>query len=291
MSARMHLQKLKQKFYYQVIFFYIRISAPFRLRPRKLLRFETDIVGHCNLKCRGCNHFSPLVKEEFVSLDVFERDFARLSELAGRKNENIDLMGGEPLMHPEIVKITEIARKYFDGPINIVTNGLLLIKMTEEFWKSCQKYNIKIIVTSYPIQLDRKLIRKTAKKYSVKIKIRLQVMGVHTWCRLPKDLQGRQDINKNIKLCLVANFCIYLKDGKLSTCCLPLVADRFNNFFEEKLKTDKNDYIDIYAVKNIDEIFNFLCKPIPFCRYCKLQEWEVGVEWGPSKNELSEWVD
>jgi organic radical activating enzyme len=291
MTPELPLQKFKQALFKKIIFFYIRISAPVRLRPRKLLRFETDIAGHCNLNCKCCNHFSPLVDEEFVALDVFERDFARLSELAGRKNENIDLMGGEPLLHPDIIKIIEIARKYFDGQINIVTNGLLLTKMSEEFWQACRENNIKIVVTSYPIKLDRKLIKKTAKQYSVKIKIRLQAMGVHTWCRLPKDMHGRQNIHENIKLCLVANFCIFLKDGKLSTCCLPLVIKYFNNFFGEKMEATESDFIDIYNVKSIDEIFNFLCKPIPFCRYCKLREWEVGIEWGISKKEISEWID
>jgi len=278
-------------FYKQVLFFYIRMSAPFRLKPRKKLRFETDIASHCNLNCKCCNHFSPLVESEFANPDELEKDFARLSELAGRKNENIDLMGGEPLLHPKIIKIMEIARKYFDGPVNIVTNGLLLPKMKEEFWQSCGKNNIRIIVTSYPIKLDRVSIKNTAKKYSVKLKIRLQMANVHTWCMLPKDIRGEQDIIDNIKLCLVANFCIFLKNGKLSTCCLPLVAERFNNFFNEKFEVADNDYIDIYSAKNIEEIYRFLSKPMPFCRYCKIREWKVGIEWGISKKDIHEWID
>ncbi len=285
------LQKIKMEFYKQVLFFYIRISAPFRLRPLKKLRFETDLTGHCNLNCKCCNHFSPLIDKEFVDPDSLEKDFARLSELTGRNNENIDLMGGEPLLHPEIIKIMEIARKYFDGPINIVTNGILLPKMKEDFWQSCKKNNIRITVTSYPIKLDRVLIKKTAKLNSVKLKMRMQMMNIHTWCRLPKDINGGQDIQDNFKLCLVANFCVFLKDGRLSTCCLPLVADRFNNFFDVKFKIEDNDFIDIYTAKDKSEIYNFLCKPIPFCRFCKIREWNVGIEWGVSKKEIHEWID
>ena len=89
----------------------------------------------------------------------------------------------------------------------------------------------------------------------------------------------------------MANFCIFLKDGKLSTCCLPLVADRFNNYFKQKFETSENDFIDIYKAQNIAEIFDFLRKPMPFCRYCNLRAWEVGIEWGVSKKEISEWLD
>jgi hypothetical protein len=47
---------------------------------------------------------------------------------------------------------------------------------------------------------------------------------------------------------------------------------------------------DIYGVKDIGEILDFLCKPIPFCRYCKIKAWEVGVEWSVSKKRLTEWI-
>lgn len=267
------------------------MTAIKRLRPRKTLRFETDIVSHCNLNCKYCNHFSPLCEETFVDVTSLEKDFARLSELAKRRIENLDLMGGEPLLHPEIASIAALARKYFDGPINIVTNGILLLRMDKTFLTACKTNNIRITVTSYPIKLNKPKIKRVAKTYGVKIKIRSQLADKHTWCRLPKDMDGRQDINKNIRNCLVSNFCIFLKDGKLSPCCLPLVIERFNKYFGKNIEVSNEDFIDIYAVKDISEIFNFLCKPMPFCRYCKLSDWEIGVEWGVSKKEISEWFD
>ena len=284
-------QKIKQAVYKKIIFFYIRLSSPMRLKKRKTLRFETDITGHCNLNCKGCNHFSPLGSEYFVNPDEFERDLKRLSQLSGRKNENIDLMGGEPLLHPEISRIAAITRRYFDGPVNIITNGILLPEMNENFWQTCSKNKIKIIVTSYPVKLDKKLIRQNAKKYSVRLSMRKQIMNSHTWCKLPKDIQGAQDKNKNFKLCLVANFCISLKNGKMSACCLPLIAERFNNYFDKNFIVSDNDYIDIYKAVSIDEIYDFLNKPMPFCRYCKLLDWEVGIKWEVSRYEISEWLD
>jgi hypothetical protein len=116
-------------------------------------------------------------------------------------------------------------------------------------------------------------------------------MNQHTWCRLPKDMNGCQNITDNINLCLVANFCIFLKDGKLSTCCLPLLIDRFNNYFGKNINVSEDDFIDIYKAESIGEIYRFLSKPMPFCRYCKIRAWEVGIEWGVSKKEISEWFD
>ena len=284
------LSELKQTLYKKIFLFYVRVTAAHRLKPKKRLRFETDVVGHCNLNCKCCYHFSPLVKEDFVNLENFEKDFSRLSDLAGRNNDNIDIMGGEPLLHPQIIKLIEIARKYFDGPVNIVTNGILLEKMAGDFWEACRKNNIKIIVTAYPVKLNYKLIKKIAKTNNVKIKFRLQFSNKHTWCRLPRDLNGNQNITENIKYCVVANFCIFLKDGKLSTCCLPLLAGRFNDYFNTSMNVSPGDFIDIYKANNIKEIYEFLSKPIPFCRFCRVKDWEIGIEWGTSKKEISEWV-
>jgi organic radical activating enzyme len=258
------------------------------------------VTAHCNLNCKSCHHFSPVADQYFVKKETFEKDFARLSELAGRNNQNIDIMGGEPLLHPEISTLAEIARKYFDGPINIVTNGLLLEKMNEIFWETCGKNNIHIIVTSYPVKLNVKRIKEIAKKNSVALKIRTRLMNKHAWCKLPFDLNGRQNITENRKLCLTANTCIFLKDGRLSTCCQPLIAGRFNNYFSKDCEAGQNtgpameatddDSIDIYKAKDIVEIYEFLSKPIPFCRYCRIKSWEIGIEWGISKKEITEWI-
>ncbi|MCL1993242.1 MAG: radical SAM protein, partial [Spirochaetes bacterium] len=285
------LARFKQFFFKKVFFLYLKMTAKNRLKPRKRLRFETDIVGHCNLNCNCCAHFSPLVKEYFVKPETFEKDFARLSQLAGRDNENIDIMGGEPLLHPQLLKILEIARKYFDGPVNIVTNGLLLEKMDGSFWDACRKNKIRVKVTSYPIKLDRQKIKRLAREHSVKLYMRKQFMDNHVWCRNPKDMEGRQNIDDNMRLCLLANFCVFLRDGKLSTCCQPSLISSFNAYFGKNIAVSESDFIDIHKAQSIEEIYAFLCKPISFCRYCKMREIEVGIEWKQSQREISEWFD
>ena len=47
-----------------------------------LLYVETHLADTCNLKCKGCMHFSNLATEpNFPSLDSFENDFRKLAEL------------------------------------------------------------------------------------------------------------------------------------------------------------------------------------------------------------------
>jgi hypothetical protein len=80
-----------------------------------------------------------------------------------------------------------------------------------------------------------------------------------------------------------------LIDGKLYQCETTAFIKYFNEYFHKNLEITEKDYVDIHKIKNLDEIFEFLCKPTPFCRYCKTGEVEY-VEWENSKKALEEWV-
>jgi molybdenum cofactor biosynthesis enzyme MoaA len=59
--------------------------------------------------------------EYFVNCIQLENDFKRLSELTKGRVEKIHLIGGEPLLHPQCVKIISIAGKYFgSGVVEII---------------------------------------------------------------------------------------------------------------------------------------------------------------------------
>ncbi|GHV57157.1 hypothetical protein FACS1894182_05300 [Bacteroidia bacterium] len=257
-------------------------------KPRKLLRFELPVTYHCNLNCKSCGHCCPLAKEHFQDVEALERDFKRLSQLSKRQIELVSLMGGEPLLHPQLIDIMCMARSYFNGKIIIVTNGILLLKQSEEFWKACHGNNIDIEMSFYPINVDVEKIVETAKNYDVSFICRREKSGKQLpWYQANKDVDGRQNISKNFTNCSIANQIITLDKGRLYTCGTPNHYRRFNSYFGDTFEISPKDSIDIYEAKNLKEIMKFLSRPIPFCRYCK--HWEA-IEWGLSKREMSEWV-
>lgn len=136
-------------------------------KPRNLLRFNVDLTDHCNLNCNGCGHFSPIANEKYLDPISFEKDCKRLSELTNGKVERIELMGGEPLLHPQLIDIICIARKYFEGKITIMTNGVLLLKQSDIFWTTCRNNKIDIDMTVYPIKIDVENIKKKAEQFNV----------------------------------------------------------------------------------------------------------------------------
>ena len=107
-----------------------------------------------------------------LNLEVhsFERDIKRLSELSNGEVNIIHLMGGEPLLNPNIKRFFEIARKYFDKTeIKLITNGILLLKQDNSFWQSMKDNKITLAPTKYPIKIDWDKIKEICKDMNIKL--------------------------------------------------------------------------------------------------------------------------
>ena len=118
--------------------------------------FEVHLVDHCNLNCQSCDNFSPLADEIYVNKLKFNRDLRRLSILAKDKIKNVRMLGGEPLLHPEVSTFLKISRNYFpEANVRLTTNGIKLSKMPENFWRTCNETKAIIEITYYPININK----------------------------------------------------------------------------------------------------------------------------------------
>lgn len=284
---------------YRIILFRRKLLVTWRKLTKKNFQrkemipiLDLHLADHCNLNCRGCDNFSPLAKETYADPKVFEKDCARMAELTQGRIREIQLLGGEPLLHPQIIRLLEIVRKYFpSNTVSIVTNGILLQKQTDEFWTSCRENKIQLIVTKYPISVDYQKIEQLAIKQGIVFSFYGNTESVDKSMQcLPLDLEGKQDAYDSFARCYRANRCISLDNGKLYTCSLIPYVKYFNSHFKQSLMVSEKDYIDIYQINYNDEILDFISNPMPFCRYCnpKAMIWDIG--YGISRKEIGEWV-
>ncbi len=51
------------------------------------------------------------------------------------------------------------------------------------------------------------------------------------------------------------------------------------------------DFIDIYKVQSIQEIFDFFAHPTPFCKYCDIDKSIYNGKWEKSRKEITEWTE
>ncbi len=262
-----------------------------------LEHIEIHLAQHCNLKCKFCSHFSSIAQEEFYNVLKYQKDLERLSQLTSAKIKNIQLLGGEPLLHPEINKILEITRNFFpDTEIQVVTNGILLETINESFYKILNKNKIALFVSVYPIDLNWESILRRTKKYKVDIfnscrkKLTLKNLEestIKSFYKLNLDLLGKQPIDKK---CHFHKQCAYFDDGKIYPCFVVGNIRHFNKKFNKKIPVTQKDFIDIYKTKNIKEILAFFEKLVPFCRYCNTTNIS-NEKWAHNpKPNISQWT-
>ncbi|CAK7060045.1 MAG: hypothetical protein DELT_01392 [Desulfovibrio sp.] len=263
-----------------------------RVTPRRRLAFEFSLCGHCNLNCKGCAHFAPLIEEDFADLTETDRSFARLGELFHGEMDNLHLLGGEPLLHPQVADFAASARRHFPvGRIEIVTNGLLLPHMDEAFWEVCRQNKIQISVTKYPIDFDYISAQALAAYYGVAFAYygNTDLLPDLRFRHMKLDTQGVQNPVESFLHCYMANACITLLNGRLFPCSTGANLHYFDRTFGG-IAGSEGDSIDIYTAADKEEILDFLSSPIPLCRYCTSAMPRVNFTWARSKRDISEWV-
>lgn len=93
--------------------------------PRLINCFITE---QCNFKCPMCHVVNS--RQKYTNMLSFE-DIKKIADEGHKKGVSFQLSGGEPLMHPDIIKII----KYLHSkkiPTGMVTNGLLLEKYAKD---------------------------------------------------------------------------------------------------------------------------------------------------------------
>lgn len=265
-----------------------------RFVPRPYLEYlVVNILDHCNLRCKGCDHFACVADPYIVPYQTLYKDIQRMAEIMHGDNiMKIAVMGGEPLLHPELLEILKVVREKFPyAVIRLTTNGILLLQQKEEFWEVCREYNITIVNTKYPIKIDYEKIKEKARNESVNFQF-FEGTGddtVKTSSKKLITLNGTNDPVKSFAKCYISNYGNFLMEGKFYGCPFSCQSYRiFNKKFSQNLRMTERDYLDIYKVQDMQEIFEFAAKPRPYCRYCSdLERWH---EWERSKQDISEWI-
>ena len=252
--------------------------------------FCTSIVSHCNLNCRYCDHFSPLADKRIFSVQELEKHFKKLRSKIDV--QNIGILGGEPLLHPNINEVLIMTRKIFENTnLTIITNGILLNKMPDSFWKCCNQNRVTILISKFPLNIDFSETFDKAKKNKVIVKFYgAEKDKYKDMYKMALDLKGTQDNEEMHRICWQnKGFCNYFQDGKLYKCTTVGNIQNFNNYFKKNLEVTNLDYIDIYKVKNSKEIKKYFENPIPFCKYCNIPQNKDKLPFEISKKEISDW--
>ena len=257
---------------------------------------EFHVTDQCNLNCSACEHYSGLVHEpHFPEFDDFGKDMGQLKRLIGDIGV-IRILGGEPLMNPEVYRYIACAREYYPkAQISVVTNALLLCSMPESFYRTMRDCDAQVNISLYPPlegKMPEILDRMKAEHIPV---ITTPVIRTFTKKQVLVRRETSGEADSYFYHCQQAG-CNNLYRGRLGACFLPFMTHYFNEAFPEEiaaanggpLPTDGG--IDLYEENlTTEELKRRLLKPFARCAYCTEPE---EVPWHQIKDDhtLGDWV-
>ena len=250
--------------------------------------FEYHVVDHCNLNCTGCFHCAPLAEPNFRTPEAFEKDCKNLFRIA--KHGNIQLLGGEPLLHPQLLEFCKIAVKYFDT-VTIITNGVLLHKMPQEFFDTINDLKVILRLSEYPFPGHEIAHSIWDKKAKYKQYFNIPNMANKIW-----NLKGNYNLDDILYGSCHSgdgNTVMDLRDGYLYKCGHQCYSDNLFKYFKidypEGYSRD-DDRLNLETMTE-EEFKYFTTHAVSFCRYCAFSAGEAdGVPWHQSERKISEWV-
>jgi len=220
---------------------------------------EMHVVDFCNLNCKGCTHFSPIFKK--IIPDTVSR-INDIKVLNGKFSYifNFFLLGGEPLLNPDIIAYLDSARKILPHTnITIVTNGLLLPSLKEEVFEHVRSNDIVLSISEYePTHRMLPRIIEKLEQESVFYEIR---QHKETFSK-PLSLTAH---SKYPHRC-ISDGCVNILDGKIARCPTLMYIDEFNQKFGMNLPNE-----GILELKNAPSgrnLLDYLKQEVPLCRHC-----------------------
>lgn len=201
-----------------------------------MIRKYINITNNCNANCEFCCMWSDSSKKTFMSFDVFK-------EIIDSDIEDFELQleGGEPLLHKDLYLFMEYARSTGRcKKIIILTNGILLKEHLNRLVDFNKNYKIPILIkisVNYWLYNMDKLILDKALDYhlstefidGVDIKLNVRLRHEDEWLR-----------------CLISKY-------KLESISNIFYLQSYGKY------EDKSEYDKPVIVQNIDDWFIYAC--------------------------------
>ena len=241
---------------------------------KKLLNIpeiEFCITTKCTLQCKDCCALIPQLdktKRSEMNFSDFKLYFDKFSAAVDTIRLLV-MIGGEPLMNPELPQMLEYAAENNKIDfIKIITNGTML--PNSNLLNTLKKYNKKIYlyISNYSCNPELKNLIKHEKLLELLDENQIKHQKVDEWVWLEEHGFSKAAFPENItkdkfKNCFRTK-CTQIINGKLDICS-KATAGRELNMFED-------DSIDIINTTNLrNDLIEFYSKEyLKACEYCIL---------------------
>lgn len=246
---------------------------------------EFHVADHCNLNCKYCTHYSPLVQQPvYTEYERFAADLLQLKKYIADIGV-VRILGGEPLLNPELGRFIGLTRELYPASIiTVVTNGMLIDRLEPSLIEIMKKNMAFFHISFYPPLKDKV---QEIQKFLYEQQIPYTITAMITEFNKTQTMTPQSDEDFFYR-CFQAS-CTCLHGGKVAPCYAPFTTKYFNAAFGKELPVDEG--IDLYDDTLTAPVLKAeLLIPMERCRYCtggKACPWEI-----VGKNSaLEDWVE
>ncbi|MEM7153279.1 MAG: radical SAM protein [Myxococcota bacterium] len=235
--------------------------------------FEIHIAEHCNLRCANCCNMSPFVARHSLGVAEVEAICERMRSVLHA--DVIKIMGGEPLLHPEIVEIIGVLRRSgVADRVRLFTNGLRLKAMPDAFWPALDEMTISNYVSA-PV---RPALLELARQRSREHGFVLNIKEVQEFSQvLSPRFVDEETAATTFERCWLRHRCLIVRDGRFYMCTRAAYAPDFLARVEhepvpagvEVVRGD--DGVDLESEDLAERLERYLnrSEPLGACHYCR----------------------
>ena len=256
----------------------------------KELSFGIVTTLRCNLHCTdcgfGCYNNNTWDCDPYVTFQTIKK----LVKIKYTNTLNITvtlcLLGGEPLLSPSFWTLVDLIAKedYLGDSIGIITNGLLLPKISLAKIDKLIKSRMKIYVSVYPLEYNYtklfnytksvglsviNLISEVQKDLNVTTGVQ-EYFYRHGYNDKPKDIKEDWDNIKECRSMIDGLVCTSVMNTKIYYCSNMIEVlnnQAFNKYKHIELK-EPTDYISISKVNSTKDFITYLKGCYSLCHYC-----------------------
>ena len=251
-----------------------------RLLKQNSYLIDIPITDLCNLNCAGCLSFSSLSKSpNYVKIEELIKSVKRIEEI-GCSPCAYTLSGGEPLLHPNLKELISSLKEVTTKPINILTNGILIKKRINDIKGIDTVWFSKYPGLKYNEQIN------FLKQNGIKTMFHLRSKDNFINLGLSETKNSDQVMSEIFKNKCFLN-CLSLKDSRLYSCRVTSNVHVLNEYFKTKFEISESDFLDIFKIKDKNEILEFIKNKHEFCRYCNFNS---KIKFSKSKKLSEEWI-
>ena len=235
--------------------------------------FELHVTEHCNLRCAHCCNTSPYLSKKTLAPAAIASTLSTMSKVLHA--DVFKIMGGEPLLHPEITEVLRVVKASGVGDVvRLFTNGLLLSKMDDAFWRELDHVTVSSY-TSAPVKPEQiALIEEKARAFDVVLNIK----PVDAFSQVMHDAR-RHDaaaIQQTWEHCWLRHRCLVARDGRFFMCTrsayLTDLHDRvtLTEPFDDPARRRDEDSVAVDDPDLADKVLALLNRTVPLhaCQFC-----------------------